>query len=181
MTKHHVSPKNIVPQTHNELDEKQLFRHYAPNLYRYILARMPDSDIAHEILHDVFLHTIETSRCQTLRFPKAFMYTLAKRNIANFYRRQTIESNYQHLLAEHESGWHLETQLLIEEQLALVSEQLATLPKQVSDTYLLAKLDGMTYQQIALQLKVSPNSIKYYLQMARKVLQNTLSEINSTH
>lgn len=55
-------------------EESQLLQQHAPSLFRYILARTPDSDIANEILQDVFVHTIETYRCQTLQFPRAFMY-----------------------------------------------------------------------------------------------------------
>lgn len=151
--------------------ESQLYHQYAPNLYRYILARTPDTGIADDILHDVFIHTIETLRCQTLRFPKAFMYTLAQRNIVNFYRRRKIEAHYQNLLMEPEQEWHLETQLVVEEQLLLILEQLAKLPEQIGQAYVLAQLEGMTYKQIALQLNVSPNSVKYYLQTARKTLE----------
>lgn len=151
--------------------ESQLYHQYAPNLYRYILARTLDTDIADEILHDVFVHTIEIFRCQTLRFPKAFMYTLAQRNIVNFYRRRKIEAHYQNLLIEPEQEWYLETQLVVEEQLLLISEQLAKLPEKMGRAYLLAQIEGMTYQQIALQLNVSPNSVKYYLQTARKTVE----------
>ncbi|AIN62288.1 RNA polymerase sigma factor [Providencia stuartii] len=162
-------------------EESQLLQQHAPSLFRYILARTPDSDIANEILQDVFVHTIETYRCQTLQFPRAFMYTLAQRNIANFYRRQHIEAEYQRLLVEPEPEWNLETQLVVEEQLQLLSEQLAKLPENMEQAYLLAQFEGMTYQQIATQLKVSPNSIKYYLQVARKVLQKELTETYLTH
>ncbi|MBP6121927.1 MULTISPECIES: RNA polymerase sigma factor [Providencia] len=165
---------NIRPNKLSTAEENQLFHQYAPRLYRYILARTPNSDIAQEIMHDVFIHTIETYRSQTLLFPQAFMYTVALRNIANFYRRKEIEMHYQHQLIEPEQEWHLENQLVIEEQLRLASEKLATLPKHVESAFLLAQLDGMTYKQIALQLKVSPNSIKSYLQRARKVLQKGL-------
>ncbi|MEX5889858.1 RNA polymerase sigma factor [Providencia vermicola] len=163
------------------IEEQRLFQQYAPDLLRYILARTPNDDIASEILQDVFVHTIETNRCQTLHFPKAFMYTLAQRNIANFYRRQHIEAKYLNLLVEPEPEWHLETQLVLEEQLQRMFEQLAKLPTIIEQAYRLAQFEGMTYQQIAAQLKVSPNSIKYYLQEARKVLQKGFAEFNLTY
>lgn len=162
-------------------EESQLYHQHAPNLYRYILARTPDTDIADEILHDVFVHTIETYRCQTLRFPKAFMYTLAQRNIVNFYRRRKIEAYYQNLLIEPEQKWHLETQLVVEEQLLLISKQLGKLPEKMEQAYLLAQLEGMTYKQIGLQLNVSSNSVKYYLQTARKTLEKDFTEMNSIY
>lgn len=85
------------------------------------------------------------------------------------------------MLVEPEPEWNLETQLVVEEQLQLLSEQLAKLPENMEQAYLLAQFEGMTYQQIATQLKVSPNSIKYYLQVARKVLQKELTETYLTH
>ncbi|MCW2255996.1 RNA polymerase sigma-70 factor (ECF subfamily) [Providencia alcalifaciens] len=160
-----------LAENSSSTEESQLYHQYAPNLYRYILARTPDTDIADEILHDVFVHTIETFRCQTLRFPKAYMYTLAQRNIVNFYRRRKIEAHYQNLLIEPEQVWHLETQLVVEEQLFLISEQLGKLPEKMERAYLLAQLEGMSYRQIGLELNVSSNSIKYYLQTARKALE----------
>ncbi|EKT54301.1 RNA polymerase sigma factor [Providencia burhodogranariea] len=170
-----------LPENRFKAEESQLYHRYAPILYRYILARTPNTDIADDILHDVFVHTIETYRCQTLRFPKAYMYTLAQRNIVNFYRRRKIEAHYQNLLIEPEQEWHLETQLVVEEQLLLISEQLAKLPEKMGQAYLLAQLEGMTYSKIALQINASPNSVKYYLQMARKALAKEFTEINSKY
>jgi len=56
-----------------------------------------------------------------------------------------------------------EAKLLMLTSLIKISDVLYALPEKLCKTFLMAQFDGLTYKQIALQLKVTERSIKNYM------------------
>ncbi|MFZ4834770.1 sigma-70 family RNA polymerase sigma factor [Rouxiella sp. Mn2063] len=123
---------------------------------------------AEDLAQDTFLSILINSDPASIRQPRPFLATVARRLVANHYRRRTIEEAYLdalRLLPEAETP-SPEVRLLTIELLEQLDTTLDGLPAPVREAFLLAHLQGMRYCDIADRLRVSTSSVKQYLQRA---------------
>ena len=126
---------------------------------------------AADLAQDTFLRVLAGRELPSLREPRAFLTTIAKRVLANHFRRQDIERAYLESLAAlpEETAPSAEARAIILETLLELDRLLDGLPPLARRTFLLVQLDGLTYVEVAEQLGISLSSVKRY--MARAALQ----------
>lgn len=109
-----------------------------------------------------------------LREPRAYLTLIAKRLVANLYRRQSLEQAYLEALAllPEPLAPSPEQQAIILETLQEVDTMLDGLPQPVRTAFLLAQLEGLGYAEIAQRLGLSERTVKRYMAqaMARCIL-----------
>ena len=123
---------------------------------------------AADLAQDTFIRVLSAREAPTLIEPRAFLTTVAKRVLFNFYRRQDLERAYLEALAqmpEHVAPSE-EDRAIILQTLLKLDQLLDGLPKQVKRAFLLAQLDGLTYAQIGAQLGISIATVKRHLTKA---------------
>lgn len=100
--------------------------------------------------------------------PRAFLTTIAKRVLFNHYRRQDLECAYLDALAqlpEHVAPSE-EDRAIILQTLMELDQLLDGLPRAVKQAFLLAQVDGLTYNEIARELGISLATVKRHLNKA---------------
>ena len=120
---------------------------------------------AADLAQDTFIRVLSAREAPTLIEPRAFLTTVAKRVLFNFYRRQDLERAYLEALAqmpEHVAPSEEDRAIILQTLLEL-DQLLDGLPKQVKRAFLLAQLDGLTYAQIGAQLGISIATVKRHL------------------
>ncbi|HJH17826.1 sigma-70 family RNA polymerase sigma factor [Pseudomonas salmasensis] len=125
-------------------------------------------DNAADLAQDTFIRVLSAREAPTLIEPRAFLTTVAKRVLFNFYRRQDLERAYLETLAqmpEHVAPSEEDRAIILQTLLEL-DQLLDGLPKQVKRAFLLAQLDGLTYAQIGAQLGISIATVKRHLTKA---------------
>ncbi|AVJ25465.1 MULTISPECIES: sigma-70 family RNA polymerase sigma factor [Pseudomonas] len=123
---------------------------------------------AADLVQDTFIRVLSAREAPTLIEPRAFLTTVAKRVLFNFYRRQDLERAYLEALAqmpEHVAPSEEDRAIILQTLLEL-DQLLDGLPKQVKRAFLLAQLDGLTYAQIGAQLGISIATVKRHLTKA---------------
>ncbi|AFJ59649.1 sigma-70 family RNA polymerase sigma factor [Pseudomonas fluorescens] len=123
---------------------------------------------AADLAQDTFIRVLSAREAPTLIEPRAFLTTVAKRVLFNFYRRQDLERAYLEALAqmpEHVAPSEEDRAIILQTLLEL-DQLLDGLPKQVKRAFLLAQLDGLTYAQIGAQLGISIATVKRHLTKA---------------
>lgn len=123
---------------------------------------------AADLAQDTFIRVLSAREAPTLIEPRAFLTTVAKRVLFNFYRRQDLERAYLEALAQMPEHVALseEDRAIILQTLLELDQLLDGLPKQVKRAFLLAQLDGLTYAQIGAQLGISIATVKRHLTKA---------------
>ncbi|MFM9926442.1 sigma-70 family RNA polymerase sigma factor [Variovorax sp. H27-G14] len=109
-----------------------------------------------------------------LQEPRAYLTVVAKRLLANLYRRRSLEQAYLDALG----AWpepqapSPEQQAIILETLQEIDTMLDGLCAPVRQAFLMAQLEGLGYAEIALKLSVSERTVKRYMAeaMARCIL-----------
>ena len=139
-------------------------------LHGWLRRRLGNACDAADLAQDTFLRVLSSRRLTTPLHgePRALLTHIAKGLVIDHWRRQAVERAYLDALS------HLpepevpspETRLLILEALCRIEAMLSSLPARSREIFLLAQLDGLTYQQVATQLDVSLITVKRHMRTA---------------
>jgi RNA polymerase sigma factor (sigma-70 family) len=123
---------------------------------------------AADIAHDTFVRVMDKDKLQLGTEPRALLVHIAKGLVIDRWRHQQVEHAYHETLAQLSAElWpSVEEQQLLLESLQQVDRLLQSMPGQTRAIFLLAQLDGLTYQQIAEQLDISLITVKRHMRKA---------------
>lgn len=147
----------------------ELYRDHRGWLEGWLRRRMGNACDAADLSQDTFLRLLASSqRIADLQEPRAYLLTVGKRLLSNFYKRRSLEQAYLSALAAlpEECVPSPEQRWLLLETLQALDELLDGLPRAVRRTFLWSQLEGLSYQQIAERLSVSERTIKRYMAQA---------------
>jgi RNA polymerase sigma-70 factor (ECF subfamily) len=146
-----------------------LYRDHRGWLEGWLRRRMGNACDAADLSQDAFLRLLASSqRIADLQEPRAYLLTVGKRLLSNFYQRRSLEQAYLNALASlpEDCVPSPEQRWILLETLQALDELLDGLPSAVRRAFLWSQLEGLTYQQIAERLKVSDRTIKRYMAQA---------------
>ncbi|MBV2082177.1 MULTISPECIES: sigma-70 family RNA polymerase sigma factor [Pseudomonas] len=142
-----------------------LFRTHYPwlcsRLHRHLNSRAHAEDIA----ADTFVQLLSAPQMAPIRQPRALLTTITQRLMYQVWRRRDVERAYHAALDNAAACAEERAQVL--EALQTLDQSLDRLPAKVKATFLLSRVNGLTYPQIAVELGISPRSVSDY--MARAV------------
>jgi RNA polymerase sigma factor (sigma-70 family) len=146
-----------------------LYRDHRGWLETWLSKRLGNGSDAADLSQDTFLRVLASSqRIADLQEPRAYLLTVGKRLLSNFYQRRSLEQAYLAALAAMPEDCvpSPEHRWLLLETLQALEELLDGLPRAVRRAFLWSQLDGLTYAQIAERLQVSERTIKRYMAQA---------------
>ena len=146
-----------------------LYRDHRGWLESWLSRRLGNGCDAADLSQDTFLRILASSqRIADLQEPRAYLLTVGKRLLSNFYQRRSLEQTYLNALAllPEDSVPSPEERWLLLETLQALDELLDGLPTAVRRAFLWSQLEGLGYQQIAERLQVSERTIKRYMAQA---------------
>lgn len=122
---------------------------------------------AADLSHDTFMRLLLQSELPVLKEPRAYLLVTANRLMINLSRRYRVEEETLHSLAMLVSGQsgqdvaHVTAvRQLLERVLLMLIEEL---DERSRKAFLMSRVDGMTYAEIAGVMNVSENRVKQYL------------------
>lgn len=154
---------------------RDLYDTYARELYWVALAMCRDESLSEDVVHEVFVQVWERfEKLSDVRDPHAFLVTMTKNKTLDYLRHSQVEYRNEKAVAyEIEFNNSLEYNDL--EDLKLRAKRLLDqLPPKCREIFLLAVLDGLSYKEIADQRRVSINTVKTQMKIARKKLKGEL-------
>lgn len=133
-------------------------------LVRFLTGRLGNIDDAKDISQDTFIRVIGASIslpkvCES----KAYLATIANRLIIDKARRKKLEQAYIQLHTHDDITPTIEEMHINIEQLERVASLLEGLADKPRKAFLMARIDGLSYKEIALELGVSVSMIKKYI------------------
>jgi RNA polymerase sigma factor (sigma-70 family) len=146
---------------------------YAPKLYRYLARRLRSSQDVEDLVQYVYQRFLQSPQHELVRQPEAYLYRIAA-NVINEWslhkQREivTFDSQAVEEMTErppNADGWQddIADRYATEQQLRRI---LAQVPLQYRVVFILNVRDGLTCQEIARQLKITPLTAKKYLTRA---------------
>lgn len=143
----------------------ELYTCHQPWLLSWLTKKLDCQQQAADLSQDTFARIVKKQQYLTLAEPRAFLTTVAKRVLANHWRREQLEQGYLEALAQAPETFvpSEEERAILFETLYEIDRLLDGLPQVVKQAFLFAQLDGMKQAEIAHELNISITSVKRYL------------------
>ena len=174
-------PKSIQPNI------ETLFNEQCQRLVSYLRRKTGSLQEAEDIAQNAFIRVQAASQKEPINNPKAYLYQTASNIFIDVKRREVTHDNYLKERAPANSDIYSDTigdqhQLGPEryvgaaDELKKVERAIAGLPNQCRQAFLMHRVKGLPYQDIARILGVSVSSVEKYilqsLKQCRKALAN---------
>ncbi|AWA39739.1 sigma-70 family RNA polymerase sigma factor [Pseudomonas sp. 22105] len=146
-----------------------LYRDHRGWLENWLRRRMGNAWDAADLSQDTFLRVLGSSQALVdMREPRAYLLTVGKRLLSNFYTRRSLEQAYLNALAQlpEDCVPSPEQRWILLETLQALDELLDGLPRAVRRAFLWSQLEGLGYREIAERLQVSERTVKRYMAQA---------------
>jgi len=157
-------------------DVERLFRTYNAPLVRYLTRRLGDRDWAEEVAQETFLRALRQDRIDNER---AWLFAVATNLVRAEARKAARRRRHLALLAERERAEGPAEQ----EPTSLERAQDAAMARRAVDALverdrlaLLMREEGLSYEEIAVALDLSPGSVGTTLSRARRRLVEVYEE-----
>lgn len=157
---------------------QQLFKKYYPILFRFIVFRVKDEDIAEDIVQDTFLK-IWIIR-DTLAPAKSFFSLIAKigTNLCyDHFRYQAVRLRHKDIIPKPEESYYDNpeaTHDLYVMQEVITKEVNEQLPEKCREIFILSRMEGLANKEIAAILGLSRRTVENQLYRALKILKKQL-------
>ena len=134
-------------------------------------------EVAEELVQEIFLGIWQKKELlPEIENPSSYFFTTLYRKVFTYYRKLARERKLIEAASLDVSEFENTTDLTIlsRDQVRMINEAIAQLPPQQQLVFRLTKQDGLSRQEVADQLKISPNTVKNHLANAIKFLETYL-------
>lgn len=162
----------IVNNDHSAFHE--LYDHFSAQLYANILRMVRDTELAREILQDVFMRVWEKrENLDPDKSFNAYLHQIGKNLVYDHFRKLALDRKLgsQFTEADSEAYSHIEEQLFYKESNQLFLAAVAKLSPQRKQVFTLCKLEGKSYHEVSKLLQISTSTISDHLLKSNKFIK----------
>jgi RNA polymerase sigma-70 factor (ECF subfamily) len=146
-------------------DARRIYGEHQPWLLQRLQARLQHRQDAEDLTAETFVQLLTQPDLASIREPRAFLTTLARRLLFHFWRRRDLEQAYLDAVRQigdtHAIG--ADEQAMLTEALVRIDRALDGLSATARKAFLFSQLDGLTYAQIATRLNISVMTVRRHV------------------
>lgn len=159
-----------------------LYSHHSSWLYGWLRRRLGCPHHAADLLHDVYLRVLSSGMTPPSDQARPHLMQIAKGLVIDRHRRQQIEQAYLDALAIQANDYapSPEERAIALDALLRLCAMLDSLAPKVRETFLLSRLEGMSYSDIAAREGISVATVRKYMLKAMTVCLVALETDEST-
>ena len=141
-------------------------------LLAFVSSRLGGSDLAEDIVQNVFLRLLTTDKMISEVTLPCLVYTVARNLISDYYRRHATFEEYEHYI-KGVCSTEISTDSIfsVREVMEGLERGLARLPENCREVYRLHVYGGMKVSEISLRLGEGYKSVEHRLGTARKAMR----------
>lgn len=171
----------LIAQLRNGSEQafQSIYQQYHQTVYRFAYAFLKNDELSKEVTQEAFLslwiHRQDLSETLPL-YP--YLFNKARRLTIDAFRRITTASRMQRELTVVQETLSNETEdtVLWNDLQQITAEILKSLPKQQQIVFKLSRMEGLSYEEVAKELNISKNTVKYHLVCALKSIKFQLTK-----
>jgi RNA polymerase sigma factor (sigma-70 family) len=143
---------------------EELVRHFQPALLSYFRRRVGAGGEAEDLTQEVFVRMLRRGDVAAIADVRAYLFEIAASVLIDRQRRSKVRQ-----LARHESfdpaahggeDFNSEETFMGEEALSRLSQALLDLPERTRTVFVLRRLEGLRYQDIARRLRITVSAVE---------------------
>lgn len=161
----------------NRKSYEVLFHKYYPILYAYS-CQFVSRDEAQEVAQEVMLWVWENRENLFVESSfRGYIIKIAHHRLLNYLHRDQVKQRIETLFYERfysNEGFYDEVE--VSELAEKIAVSIQALPETYREAFLMSRMKGMTYKEIADLLQVSPKTVDYRIQQALKLLRTNLRD-----
>ncbi len=162
-----------------DMDEKKsftsLYQSHYETVYFFLLKYLKSEDLSEDICQSVFLKMWENrDKLNEINNLKAYLLTIAKRQAIDFLKRASIEKVALSAILQAYKPIQNTTEdaIKLEEYMTFIERTLANLPAQTRQVFMLCRKQQKSYDEVAMELGISRNTVKKHMVRSLKALKN---------
>ncbi len=155
---------------------KKIFDRYYDNIRNFLYYKSGDIEVAEDLIQDVFLKLWENRKRIREESVGGYLYTIASNLLKNHYRRNEITFRFINTMVKEEEKETPEYMLEVKEFDERLQAVLAAMPEKSREVFLMHRIDGLTYREIAERLELSVKAIEKRMQKALLFLEQYLDQ-----
>ncbi|WP_051292738.1 RNA polymerase sigma-70 factor [Olivibacter sitiensis] len=144
-------------------------------IYRFAFTFVKDEELSKEITQEVFLQLWLSRDKLSEDLPLyPYLFTHARRLTIDMFRKDAVVRKFRHDLVariDHLSN-DTENTVFCNELNRITEDAVSSLPKQQQVVFRMSRMQGLSYEEIAKELHISKNTVKYHLMCALKTLKS---------
>ncbi|MBD8388582.1 RNA polymerase sigma-70 factor [Dysgonomonas sp. BGC7] len=156
-----------------------LYAKYRRRIFHFILTFIKSPDIAEDICQDVFTLIWKNRKFLDPNASfQSYLYTISRNRTLNFIRDNTQKQMLDDIiLAEAvDSGEDIFEQIAADELDNILQQAINSLTDRQKKIFTLSRKQGLSHQEIAKALGLSPNTVNEHITNALRSIQNHLSK-----
>lgn len=158
----------------NKQDYKNCFDRYFDPLRNYLYYKCGDSDLATDIVQDVFLKVWEKPIDVTSKTIKSLLYKMVNDAFFDHLRKNKVANKYLSRLDLDFTSNGPDDVLEYKELKEKYETSLAALGEKQRCVFLMSRMENLTYKEIAERLSISVKAVEKRMSQALKVLKQKL-------
>ncbi len=154
-----------------------LYDRHRNRIYRLSTKYLKSPVLAQEVVQDVFLKLWIMRRDINANKPlEAWLYTVAKNTLINRFKKLSNEWNELTIYTKKVEvvGENTDSKILTAELKYHLNNAINQLPDKQKEVYQLAKIEGYSYNEIAVEMQISPLTVKTHLTRALESIRTFL-------
>ena len=157
----------------------ELFRRYDRRIYPFVLKMIKSPILAEEITQEIFIKIWRhRESLSVIEQPESYILTIAARHTLDQIKKRLNEHKMLQRFSAGLSPTHNEPEelLLLKDTEELIQRAVDQLPPQQKSVYLLSRQQGLSYEEIGQELKISPNTVRNHLVKALAAIRIWLEQ-----
>jgi len=156
---------------------EQIYSAYHYRLIGHLIRLLKANDLAQEVVQDIFITLWDKrSTIKTDISVLPYLYRIATNKSVNVFKKASHDKKYRdYFYSILEEGYdHIESKLFQKEQRQILEQMIDKMPARQREIFILCKLEGKTYEEVASELHLSIHTVHTQIKRANQLIKENL-------
>lgn len=157
-----------------------LYMRYAPHVEAFAFCMLKNRSEAEDLAHDIFLKIWETRESiGYIRSFRSYLFRMTKNAVFDIFEHKSVQTRYRQRLLHVEELLtdDLSAKVATEDLMMIINMAVEQMPRQRQQIFRLSRYEGLSHQEIAQQLGISPKTVEYHIGRALAELKKIIGLI----
>ncbi len=164
----------LTPGNVDEEAFEAIYREYWLRLYDFALAKVHDTDVAEEIVQDLFVNLWEKRKDLRVTNLSGYLFVAVRNRIIDHYK--------QRLFSDLETVDNItapDYPLFLDELENELKQAVGRLPDKTREIFMLNRLEGKSVSEIAVKLNLPKRTVEYHITQGLRQLKTFLRSVST--